>query len=190
MIRQHSSWTLSDRSLYTNPTPGILPHTVDGSQASYWAVDEGGDPELSCSQTHYLYLFFLLHLFSLSLSLFLSSLYLLITLESSFLLLLLRYKPVTVLTLLILLYLAINYDGSDLIITLLWITPLATEVWHCLGRINLSKFAPVLESTSRREICWKSDTGHLGKHLWGVCSGGHSHYSATQARNSSLWWGV
>jgi len=59
-----------------------------------------------------------------------------------------------------------------------------------LGLCNLSKFTSVLKSTSRREICWESDTGHMGKCLWGVCNGGHSCYSATQARCSSPWLGV
>jgi len=95
-MRQCSSQTLSDHSLHTNPTPGILPHMVDRSQASCWVVDRDGDPELSCSQICYLHLFFLLHLSSLSLSLFLPPLCLLITLESSFFLLLLQCEPTTV----------------------------------------------------------------------------------------------
>jgi len=80
--------------------------------------------------------------------------------------------------------------GLDLIITLLWIILLAAEIWCHSGHINLSKFASILESTSRWEICWKSYMGHLGKCLWDVCSGGHSHYSATQARCLSLQLGI
>jgi len=55
---------------------------------------------------------------------------------------------------------------------------------------SLSKFASILESTSRREIRCKSDTRYLGKCLWGVCSSSHSHYSATQARCSSSQLGI
>ena len=78
------------------PTPGILLCMVVGSQASCWAVDKDSDLELFCSWAHYLLLAFLLHLFSLSLSLLLSPLCLLITLESSFLLLPLRCEFATV----------------------------------------------------------------------------------------------
>ena len=66
----------------------------------------------------------------------------------------------------------------------------ATEVWHCSGSTRLSKFASILESTSRREIYWKSNMEHLDKHLWDICSSGHSHYSATQARCLSPWLGI
>jgi len=43
------------------------------------------------------------------------------------------------LTLLILLWLAINDDGLDLIITLLWITPPAAKVWHHPDSTRASK---------------------------------------------------
>ena len=57
------------------------------------------------------------------------------------------------------------HGGSDLIITLLQIALPATKVWHCLGHTNPFKFASIIESTSRREICWKSNIRCLGKCL-------------------------
>ena len=50
-----------------SPTPGILPHMMARSQVSCQAVDRDGNLESSCSQARYLYLAFLLPLFSASL---------------------------------------------------------------------------------------------------------------------------
>ena len=174
----------------SNPTPRILLYMVVRSWASCWAVDGDGDLKLSCPWAHYLYLVFLLSLSSASLVF--SSTSSMSSCTSSF-----RFPSTAImmwlrsgLTLLILLQLAISDDGSALIITLLWIMLLATKIWHYSGHVNLSKFASVLEGTSKREICWKSGMRCLGKHLWGVYNGGHSHYSATQARCSSPQLGV
>ena len=68
------------------------------------------------------------------------------------------------------------------------------QLCECMGNSFLSgalitlifKVCLCSQEYSRREIHYKSDMGCLGKRLWGIYSGSHSHYSATQARCSSL----
>jgi len=55
----------------SSSTPGILPHTMVGSQLSCQAVDRDSNLKLSYSWAHYLYLTFLLPLSSASLFFFL-----------------------------------------------------------------------------------------------------------------------
>jgi len=93
MIRQHFSQSLGNSS---NPTLEIFFHTIGGSRASCWAVEEDGDLELSCPQVHCSYQTSLLLLFITSLPLSLYLLYHSTLLRSSFLLLWLWYDSMFV----------------------------------------------------------------------------------------------
>jgi len=76
----------------SNPTPGVLLWIISGSQAFWWAIERGGDLELSCSwarclhQTPFLLSLYLTSLSDLS-SPSITSLYLIISLSLSLLLL-------------------------------------------------------------------------------------------------------